>query len=78
MNVEERIARLRETLNEWNEQYYVMDAPTVPDYEYDRTLRELEELEQAHPEFDAPDSPTKRVGGAVLETFQSVDRKSVV
>lgn len=72
MNVGERIARLRETLNEWNEQYYVMDAPTVPDYEYDRTLRELEELEQAHPEFDAPDSPTKRVGGAVLETFQSV------
>jgi DNA ligase (NAD+) len=72
MNVQEQITALRETLNQWGYQYYVLDAPTVPDYEYDRKLRELEELEQAHPEFDAPDSPTKRVGGAVLEGFQSV------
>ncbi|MCD7917170.1 MAG: NAD-dependent DNA ligase LigA, partial [Clostridiales bacterium] len=72
MEIKEQIMQLRDTLNEWNYQYYVLDAPTVPDYEYDRMLRELETLEAAHPEYDAPDSPTKRVGGAVLEQFQSV------
>ncbi len=72
MEVKEQIMQLRDTLNEWNYQYYVLDAPTVPDYEYDRKLRELETLEAAHPEYESPDSPTKRVGGAVLERFQSV------
>ncbi len=68
----EQIEGLRRQLNEWNYQYYVLDAPTVPDYEYDRALRRLEELEAKHPEAVTPDSPTQRVGGEVLTSFVPV------
>ena len=67
-----RIAQLREQLNEWSHQYYDLDAPVVSDYEYDMALRELEELEERHPEAVTPDSPTQRVGGHALNTFASV------
>ena len=72
MDVRAQVEQLRRQLNEHNYNYYVLDAPTIPDYEYDRMLRQLEELEAAHPELITPDSPTQRVGGQALEVFQQV------
>lgn len=69
---EKRIKELRTLLEYHSRKYYVEDAPEIPDYEYDRLYRELQELEAAHPEFDSPTSPTKRVGGAVLDKFEKV------
>ncbi|NMG14125.1 NAD-dependent DNA ligase LigA [Aromatoleum bremense] len=60
----ERAAQLRRELAAHDHAYYVLDAPTVPDAEYDRLFRELEALERRHPELLVPDSPTRRVGGA--------------
>ena len=72
MNPKERIRELTEVLTEANYRYYVLDDPTMPDFEYDRLLRELEVLEAAHPEWSAPASPTKRVGGEALTKFEKV------
>lgn len=72
MNPKERIRELTEQLTEANYRYYVLDDPTMPDFEYDRLLRELEDLEAANPEFAMPDSPTKRVGGEALSQFEKV------
>ncbi len=66
----EEMRYLRDYLNEQGYRYYVLDAPVIPDYEYDRLNRRLEELEAAHPEEITPDSPTQRVGGKILEGFQ--------
>lgn len=66
----ERIDLLRETLNEYAYQYYVLDRPSVSDYEYDLLYRELVSLEQAYPDLVTPDSITQRVGGQILEGFQ--------
>jgi DNA ligase (NAD+) len=68
-----RAAELREQLHHYGHQYYVLDAPTIPDAEYDNLFNELQNLEAAHPELLSPDSPTMRVGGRVLETFEKVD-----
>jgi DNA ligase (NAD+) len=67
-----RAAELRQLLNGAAHAYYVLDAPLMEDPVYDRLLRELQELETAHPELAAPDSPTQRVGGAPAEGFTSV------
>jgi DNA ligase (NAD+) len=64
-----RILELRAQLREHDYRYYVLDAPTISDREYDHLLRELEELEERHPEMEDPTSPTRRVGGAPLATF---------
>lgn len=72
MEWKERMEELTALLKEAGYQYYVLDNPTMEDFDYDRLLRELEELEKAHPEFAAADSPTKRVGGEVLSQFQKV------
>ena len=72
MDPKERIRELTAQLTEANYRYYVLDDPTMPDFEYDRLLRELEELEAANPEFALPDSPTKRVGGEALSQFEKV------
>lgn len=72
MDVSSKMEALRDLLNQWGHLYYVLDAPTVPDYEYDQKLRELEALEAAHPEYITPDSPTQRVGGKALKAFQPV------
>ena len=72
MDPKERIKELTARLTEANYRYYVLDDPTMPDFEYDRLLRELEELEAAHPELAASDSPTKRVGGEALSQFEKV------
>ncbi|MDO5152647.1 MAG: NAD-dependent DNA ligase LigA [Eubacteriales bacterium] len=72
MNPKERIEQLTSLLTEANYRYYVLDDPEMPDFEYDRLLRELEELEKANPELAAADSPTKRVGGEALSQFEKV------
>ncbi|KKI91398.1 NAD-dependent DNA ligase LigA [Bacillus sp. SA1-12] len=63
---------LYELLNTYNYEYHVLDQPSVPDSEYDRLLQELIKLEEEFPELKSPDSPTQRVGGAILESFQKV------
>ena len=70
--MKEKIKSLTEQLNEANHQYYVLDDPQMPDFEYDMLLRELENLEAEYPEFALPDSPTKRVGGEALSKFVKV------
>ncbi|MCD8334574.1 MAG: NAD-dependent DNA ligase LigA [Clostridiales bacterium] len=67
-----QIDALKEELNRWNYQYYVLDAPVATDYDYDRKLRELEQLEAEHPELVTPDSPTQRVGGEAISAFAEV------
>lgn len=75
MEYEQEISALRRELEQASFEYYVQDAPTMSDYDYDHKLRRLEELEQAHPELITPDSPTQRVGGKALEAFQTVEHR---
>jgi len=70
-----RAAALRAELHLHAHRYYVLDEPTIPDAEYDKLFRELQELEAAHPELLTPDSPTQRVGGKPLDQFASVRHK---
>ena len=72
MEPQKRIQDLTALLNEAGYRYYVLDDPTMPDFEYDRLLRELEDLEKTYPEYVLPDSPTKRVGGQAVNTFGEV------
>ncbi|HEX4320885.1 MAG TPA: NAD-dependent DNA ligase LigA, partial [Acidobacteriaceae bacterium] len=67
-----RIAALRELLRHHEYLYYVLDAPTISDAEYDTLMNELKALEAEHPELITPDSPTQRVGGRPAEGFQKV------
>ncbi|EOC0266207.1 NAD-dependent DNA ligase LigA [Cronobacter dublinensis] len=71
-SIEEKLTQLRTTLRHHEFLYHVMDAPEVPDAEYDRLIRELRALEEAHPELVTPDSPTQRVGAAPLTEFSQV------
>jgi DNA ligase (NAD+) len=71
-SLEERAAELRRQIDHHNYLYYVEAKPTVSDKEFDRLLKELEDLEAAHPELVTPDSPTQRVGGQPIEGFQTV------
>ena len=71
MDYRERIKQLRDILNENGYRYYVLDAPTMSDREYDLLNRELEELESQHPEEVTPDSPTQRIGGKLLKGFST-------
>ena len=71
--MKDRIKQLTEQLNEANHRYYVLDNPTMPDFEYDRLLRELENLEAEYPQYALADSPTKRVGGEALSKFEKVN-----
>ena len=68
----QEIALLRAELNKASYEYYVLDNPTMSDYDFDHKLRRLEELEQAHPDQITEDSPTRRVGGQVAEGFEEV------
>ncbi|MAM29110.1 MAG: DNA ligase (NAD(+)) LigA [Flavobacteriaceae bacterium] len=72
MNIEEKINKLRAQLREHNYNYYVLDNPTISDYDFDVMLKELQALETAHPEYDDPNSPTHRVGGEVTKNFETV------
>ena len=69
----QRIHELREILKEANYRYYVLDDPQMADFEYDRLLRELEDLEKEHPELITADSPTQRVGGQAVSQFEKVE-----
>ncbi len=70
--IEKKIEDLRKTLRYHSDRYYNDDAPEIEDFEYDMMMRELKSLEEKYPEFDAPDSPTKKVGGKADNTFDSV------
>ena len=70
--MKEKIQQLRKELNEHNYNYYVLDNPTISDYEFDQKLKELQALEQAYPEFYDENSPTVRVGGSVTKSFPTV------
>ena len=72
MDKAERAKMLRQQIEEHNYRYYVLDDPTISDYEYDMMLKELEELENAYPELKTSDSPTQRVGGDVITSFAPV------
>ena len=72
MEPKNRIQQLTDILNKANYRYYVLDDPTMPDFEYDHLLRELEDLENAYPDYAREDSPTKRVGGQALKKFEEV------
>lgn len=72
MDITKEMEELRRQLNEHNYRYYVLDQPSITDYEYDHMLRRLEELEAQHPELITPDSPTQRVGGQALDSFAQV------
>ena len=71
--MKDRIIELTRLLNQANYKYYVLDNPDMPDFEYDRLLRELENLEAEYPQFVQPDSPTLRVGGQALSKFEKVN-----
>ncbi len=71
-NVAKRAAQLREELDQHDYRYYVLDEPSVPDAEYDRLIKELREIEAAHPELVTPDSPTQRVAGMAAAQFGEV------
>src|SRR5690349_21670031 len=72
MDIQQEIALLREALNQHNYNYYVLDNPTISDYEFDQQLKKLQQLEDAHPEFFDQHSPTQRVGGGITKNFNTV------
>ena len=76
MTVQEKIQALRDELNMHTYNYYVQDAPSISDFEFDMKLKELENLEQEHPEFYDSNSPTQRVGGEITKNFETVFHKN--
>ncbi len=72
MNTEQQITSLRKELQEHNHRYYVLDNPIISDFEFDQKLKQLQVLEDAYPEFDDPNSPSRRVGGDVTKNFDTI------
>jgi DNA ligase (NAD+) len=72
MNIQETIQTLREELNLHNHNYYILDNPTLSDYEFDMKLKELQDLESKHPEFFDANSPSQRVGGTITKNFETI------
>ena len=72
MKVKDRIEELRTELRQHNYNYYVLDNPSISDYDFDIKLKELQELEAQNPEFYDPNSPTLRVGGEITKNFQTI------
>lgn len=72
MTIEERIQRLRKELHQYNYQYYILDEPTISDFEFDQKLKQLQDLEREHPQFADANSPTQRVGGGITKSFPTV------
>ena len=72
MDIQKTMQRLRDELNQHNYNYYVLDNPTISDYEFDLKLKELEALEKQHPEYFDENSPTQRVGGAITKNFETI------
>lgn len=75
LEVQNRILQLREELGDHNHKYYVLDAPTITDFDFDMLLEELQKLEFENPEFHDPNSPSKRVGGDITKNFETVAHK---
>lgn len=75
-NIELKIKQLREELNKHNYNYYVLDKPTISDFEFDLKLKELEKLEDEYPQFFDANSPTQRVGGEIIKNFHTVVHKN--
>ena len=75
MNTQAKIIALRDTLRQHNHNYYVLDAATISDYDFDVLLKELQILEEQHPEFYDANSPTLRVGGAVTKNFNTIEHR---
>ena len=69
MNVQDRIVFLRSELQQHNYNYYVLDKPTISDFEFDMLLNELIDLEKQNPQFYDANSPTQRVGGELIKSF---------
>jgi DNA ligase (NAD+) len=76
--IKTRIQQLSSELNDHNHKYYVLNQPSISDYDFDQLLKELEGLEQAHPEWAEPNSPTKRVGGDITDKFEKVTHKRLM
>ncbi|WP_035415212.1 NAD-dependent DNA ligase LigA [Ferrimonas kyonanensis] len=74
-SIKHTIEQLSQEIERHNHAYYVMDAPTVPDAEYDRLMRQLQQLEQQHPELRLPNSPSTRVGGQALDKFSQITHR---
>ena len=72
----EKIEKLRKQIEQYNYEYHVLDKPSISDYEYDKLFHELLELEMQYPQWDDPSSPTKKVGGKVLDAFEKVTHSS--
>ncbi|WP_281299425.1 NAD-dependent DNA ligase LigA [Flavobacterium limnophilum] len=72
MDIQNTIQKLREELNQHNYNYYVLDTPTISDFEFDQKLKQLQELENQHPEYYDENSPTQRVGGTITKSFKTV------
>ena len=72
MDIQNTIQKLREELNQHNYNYYVLDKPIISDFEFDLKLKQLQELENKHPEFFDENSPTQRVGGTITKNFETV------
>ena len=72
INIEQKILQLRQELEDHNYKYYVLSAPTISDFDYDMKLKELEKLEQDHPEYQDSNSPTQRVGSDINQEFKQV------
>ena len=72
MSIKIKIEQLRAELNQHNYNYYILDNPTISDYEFDLKLKELQELEKTHPEFYDENSPTVRVGGTITKNFKTI------
>ncbi|WP_339172427.1 NAD-dependent DNA ligase LigA [Anoxybacillus sp. FSL W8-1294] len=74
-DVEKQMAQLRQQIEKYNYEYYVLDKPSISDAEYDELMRRLIELEEQYPQYKTPDSPSQRVGGAPLESFAKVTHR---
>ena len=72
MDIQKTIQDLRDELNQHNHNYYVLDTPTISDFEFDQKLKQLQDLENQHPEFYDDNSPTQRVGGTITKNFNTV------
>jgi DNA ligase (NAD+) len=75
MDIQNTIQKLREELNQHNYNYYVLDTPTISDFEFDIKLKQLQELENKHPEYFDENSPTQRVGGTITKNFETVSHE---
>lgn len=74
-NIQQKIEQLRKELHQHNENYYLLDTPTISDYEFDMLLEQLQDLEAKHPEFYDENSPTVRVGGGITKVFPTIQHK---